>query len=157
MSISPAERELLCQRCTQEYVVWFCPNEIWNQVQREGEHFFCPTCFTVLAEQRGIKPTGWLVRPETEADGDVSRITRENARLTTLCDGLRKALRGVRAICYDRYEIRWNALAEFRLYERGDNGVYGILGKYDSLDDAFEAYLAANNDIDGGSDGKKMD
>jgi hypothetical protein len=55
-------RELLCQRCGSEYPVWYAPDELWNRVQREGEHFLCLTCFAVLAEERGIKPIAWVLR-----------------------------------------------------------------------------------------------
>jgi hypothetical protein len=68
----PAVRELLCQYCNQEYPVWFAPNDLWNAVQQKGEHFLCLTCFANLAEQRGIKTTGWKLITETEADGDLS-------------------------------------------------------------------------------------
>lgn len=57
----PAERELLCQRCGLEYEVWYAPNGVWNRVQREGEHFLCPTCFTVLAQMRGEAPIAWML------------------------------------------------------------------------------------------------
>ena len=65
-TISEAVRELLCQRCNQEYPVWFAPNDLWNQVQRAGEHFFCLTCFAVLAEERGVKTTAWKVTLESD-------------------------------------------------------------------------------------------
>lgn len=45
-------RELLCQQCGRDYPVWFAPNELWNAAIRVGEHFLCPTCFALLAEQR---------------------------------------------------------------------------------------------------------
>lgn len=55
---APAEiRELLCMICGKEHPVWYAPNDLWNRViRRDGsdEHpFLCPTCFTVLAEERG--------------------------------------------------------------------------------------------------------
>lgn len=59
--IKPAIRELLCQRCDEEYPVWFCRSEIWNKVHREDEHFLCLTCFAILAEERGLVPTAWFV------------------------------------------------------------------------------------------------
>jgi hypothetical protein len=63
--IKPADvRELLCQRCNQEYPVWYAPNELWNAVQREGEHFFCLTCFAVVAEERGVVTVSWILRPQ---------------------------------------------------------------------------------------------
>ncbi len=63
--------ELLCQRCHQNYVVWFTSNDVWNDVMRGGDRgnpdefaYLCPTCFTFLAEIQGIRPTAWEVRPE---------------------------------------------------------------------------------------------
>jgi hypothetical protein len=55
--------ELVCERCGRQHPVWFAPNEIWNRVIR-SEHFLCPTCFVVLADERepAIAPTGWEVR-----------------------------------------------------------------------------------------------
>lgn len=86
--ILPAERELLCQRCNREYPVWLTSNELWNQVQREGEHFFCPTCFAVLAEERDVIPTAWIVRPENEEDKalqhELATLRTENKRLNDL-------------------------------------------------------------------------
>lgn len=62
-------RELLCQRCGHDYEVWSAPNDLWNAVVRDGltrggedvevargEHFLCPTCFTVLAHEREAVP-----------------------------------------------------------------------------------------------------
>lgn len=59
MSIHPAERELLCQRCQNDYEVWYVHNDFWNLVAQKGEGFFCPTCFTVLAKERGHKFGIW--------------------------------------------------------------------------------------------------
>jgi hypothetical protein len=53
-SYQAAERELLCQWCDNDYPVWVAPDELWNQVADENEHFLCPTCFAMLAEQRGV-------------------------------------------------------------------------------------------------------
>jgi hypothetical protein len=78
-------RELLCQRCNQEYPVWYAPNELWNLVQQEDEHFFCPTCFAILAEERGIRTTAWKLMLETEQDlavqGEISTLKAECAAL----------------------------------------------------------------------------
>ena len=63
--IKPLVRELLCQRCEQEYPVWFAPDELWNNVCRNYSgneiHFLCLTCFAVLAEKCGIVPAAWVV------------------------------------------------------------------------------------------------
>jgi hypothetical protein len=61
--------ELLCQNCDRGYPVWFAPDELWNKVAREDEHFLCPTCFAVLAEARGFVPLAWvLTQKETAAE-----------------------------------------------------------------------------------------
>jgi hypothetical protein len=62
-------RELLCERCDREHPVWFAPNAVWNAVVRpnpdQGDEFafLCPLCFIVLAEERGMVPSGWMVAP----------------------------------------------------------------------------------------------
>lgn len=67
-------RELLCQRCDREYPVWSAPNDLWNRVVRDHggdgygarplrDRFLCPSCFGMLAEERGIKVTPWLLVP----------------------------------------------------------------------------------------------
>lgn len=69
--MEPEVRELLCQRCDREYVVWYVPSYLWNEVVRahggdvDGvDHFLCPTCFTVLAQERGVTPTyAWKLSP----------------------------------------------------------------------------------------------
>lgn len=47
-------RELLCEDCNREYVVWYAPNEVWNKVMRPqgstpNEPFLCPSCFAFRA------------------------------------------------------------------------------------------------------------
>lgn len=52
-----------CRRCGGPNRVWYAPSPLWNAVMRLGgsingaEDFsgiICPTCFVVLAEERGI-------------------------------------------------------------------------------------------------------
>jgi len=77
-------RELLCQRCNREYVVWYAPNELWNAVIRnnptgdEGsqESFLCACCFMELAAERGYDPV-WVVT-------DAFKYEDEMAELRTL-------------------------------------------------------------------------
>lgn len=55
-----------CRRCGGPNVSWSAPSPLWNAVMRGGsidgpwEHdeLVCPTCFAVLAEERGVA-TGW--------------------------------------------------------------------------------------------------
>lgn len=65
-------RELRCDRCLRDYATWVAPNALWNEVVRVPsteaevpEPFLCPTCFALAAETKGIKPTAWVLVPET--------------------------------------------------------------------------------------------
>lgn len=61
-------RECWCERCDRAYPVWVTTNPLWNRVIREAgndEPFLCPTCFALLAEERGVVPTAWVLLPET--------------------------------------------------------------------------------------------
>ena len=66
--IGPPVRELLCQRCGHEHLVWHAPNDIWNAVMRPTRtamdlvEFICPTCFMDLAEAK-IGPKIWCLMP----------------------------------------------------------------------------------------------
>jgi len=53
--------ESTCQRCGGPNRVWYAPSPLWNEVMRGGSingdeeyGIVCPTCFMVLAEERGI-------------------------------------------------------------------------------------------------------
>lgn len=58
--------ETVCRRCGGPNVVWHAPSPLWNAVMRGGSidgpqefgELICPTCFAVLAEERGIA-TDW--------------------------------------------------------------------------------------------------
>ena len=65
-------RELHCEDCQRDYVVWFAPNELWNRVVRSKylatpEPFLCPTCFTVRCDATGVEYTAFELRVETPA------------------------------------------------------------------------------------------
>lgn len=78
--------ESVCHRCGGPNVVWWAPSPLWNEVMRGGDiggadefdGIVCPTCFALLAEERGVAQ-GWkltaeniLVSPKTRlADGRV--------------------------------------------------------------------------------------
>lgn len=59
---SATHPELLCHRCGGPNCVWVAPSPLWNAVMRGGsingtdefDGIVCPTCFMVLAEERGI-------------------------------------------------------------------------------------------------------
>lgn len=74
-------RELYCGNCACEYPVWCAPNALWNAVVRAPsdaagieEPFLCLTCFAVRAEEQGVRPTAWVVRPERAEDMPGQRI-----------------------------------------------------------------------------------
>lgn len=56
--------EAKCQKCGNDNVVWFAPNELWNKVVDDKTAILCPVCFVKMAEAKGIKPTGWLLQEE---------------------------------------------------------------------------------------------
>ena len=51
-----------CNRCGGPNVSWSAPSPLWNAVMREGSidgpweygEIICPTCFFVLAQERGV-------------------------------------------------------------------------------------------------------
>lgn len=61
MNFDEQYKELICQKCGQDYPVWFCSNELWNQIVENNEHFLCLTCFASTAEARGLKPKAWFL------------------------------------------------------------------------------------------------
>lgn len=70
--ISPDAPEGICRDCGGHNPVWFAPSPVWNLVMggkdAKGDPggVICPVCFTKRAENNGVKPTGWELRPETE-------------------------------------------------------------------------------------------
>jgi hypothetical protein len=65
------QHEMICDCCQRLHgVVWFAPSDVWNLTMRDGDRgnpdrysFCCPICFMRLAEEAGVKTTGWLVTP----------------------------------------------------------------------------------------------
>lgn len=63
---SEVHPETVCRRCGGPNVSWFAPSPLWNAVMRDGsingpqefDELICPTCFAVLAEERGVA-NGW--------------------------------------------------------------------------------------------------
>lgn len=46
--------ELVCDRCGDDYPVWWVRNDIWNSVMgNEGGGFLCVTCFVLAAVAKG--------------------------------------------------------------------------------------------------------
>jgi hypothetical protein len=60
--------EEYCHRCNGPNVSWSAPSPLWNAVMRGGsingpqefDEIICPTCFFVLADDRGVA-TGFRV------------------------------------------------------------------------------------------------
>lgn len=54
--------EDICQRCKGANIIWSAPSPLWNEVMRSGDingdwefgELICPTCFGVLAKERGV-------------------------------------------------------------------------------------------------------
>jgi hypothetical protein len=60
-------RELLCMVCNREHPVWAADNDLWNSVLRRPDGsdeypFLCPTCFMVLAADRGAETSFRVTR-----------------------------------------------------------------------------------------------
>jgi hypothetical protein len=56
--VNLASTELLCQRCGNEYPIWYCDHFLWNPVADHlmnetgvSVHFLCLNCFATCCEQ----------------------------------------------------------------------------------------------------------
>lgn len=64
--------EAYCHRCKGPNVVWAAASPLWNEVMRGGDingdwefdEIICPTCFCVLAKERGVADFFRLFSPE---------------------------------------------------------------------------------------------
>lgn len=64
--------ETTCRRCGGPNVSWSAPSPLWNAVMRGGsingpweyDELVCPTCFAVLAEERGVA-CAWTLNAST--------------------------------------------------------------------------------------------
>lgn len=82
-------RECLCEGCHREYPVWVTTNALWNEFVRafdQPEPFLCPTCFAERAEERGAKPTAWVLVPETPEMLDMLTGRRSEAARPTIAE-----------------------------------------------------------------------
>lgn len=54
-----------CHRCgIRQPLVWWCDsNELWEEVTGKKNSIYCPKCFDILAEQKGIT-LQWHVQEE---------------------------------------------------------------------------------------------
>ncbi len=60
--MKPAQRELLCQRCDQEYPVWYGDHFLWNPLADQltdetgiAVHFLCLNCFATCCNRAVLK------------------------------------------------------------------------------------------------------
>jgi hypothetical protein len=58
-------KELKCQACGGNNVVWFAQNKLWNTVMGSPNGIVCPSCFIIEAEKRGVVDDVWQVIPQT--------------------------------------------------------------------------------------------
>ncbi len=71
MALSAGMGEKVCRRCGGPNRSWYAPSPLWNAVLRGGSidgppefsDLVCPTCFMVLAEERGIAHS-WRLHAE---------------------------------------------------------------------------------------------
>ena len=58
--------EETCENCGGPNITWFAPSELWNAVARveDYEPMLCPICFAKMAEEKGYKPTAWVLSME---------------------------------------------------------------------------------------------
>lgn len=100
---SESPRECLCMVCSQEYPVWYAPNDLWNVVMRtpdgreasEKVPFICPLCFTKEAERQGVHPTVWKLTAEQKGEntqGDTPPIQPDTS---TEADHLKAFMEGL--------------------------------------------------------------
>lgn len=68
---STLEGDRPCADCgTSDNLVWFTDDVLWNTVIRSDlsrwgvDPVLCVTCFVRLAEEAGLRPTGWRVLPQ---------------------------------------------------------------------------------------------
>jgi hypothetical protein len=56
-AITPDHREYICHKCGGDNVLWFGPDEAWNDITKragyERDIVLCPRCFAFLAEEHG--------------------------------------------------------------------------------------------------------
>ena len=74
--------EAVCHDCGGANVVWFAPNNLWNQVVRKSnkaDPILCPRCFILRATAAGICDA-WTVLPETE----LTELRRDKERVDWL-------------------------------------------------------------------------
>lgn len=88
---TPDHPEALCRRCGGPNVVWVAPSPLWNAVMRGGSingdddpaGIVCPTCFAVLAQERGVAELWRLsaerVKVELETVTPSGRVWDEQA------------------------------------------------------------------------------
>jgi hypothetical protein len=87
-----------CMDCGKPNLVWFAPNNIWNQVFPDRVGLVCPNCFIERAERSGLKHA-WLLTPETGVEEahaqEISEMASSLAQLREWARELEDFLRKV--------------------------------------------------------------
>lgn len=69
--MNDTRRELLCEKCSNDYPVWAGPNDLWNLLAKEYQ-FLCPTCFALILEkQHNVKTVCWKIMPQEHESPDL--------------------------------------------------------------------------------------
>ena len=90
--------ETWCHRCGGPNRAWYAPSPLWNAVMRGGsidgpsefDDLICPTCFMVLAEERGVAETWRLDARAVHVDLELT--TPSGRTWDAECDLWRAAL-----------------------------------------------------------------
>lgn len=87
-----------CQRCGNDNVVWFAPNELWNKFSTES--ILCPVCFVKSCEKSGFvkvwklapeaEPTPQVLKPKTRGEFylAIEKVVEETALYSTQAAGI---------------------------------------------------------------------
>ena len=63
--------EYSCEKCSRKNMSWFIDSKLWNKYHKTFD-ILCPICFTEIAEENGIRITGWELKPENLNENDKS-------------------------------------------------------------------------------------
>lgn len=118
-------RELLCMKCGREYPTWWAESPLWNATMRrrtDGSDeypFVCPTCFVVLADERGVASMFELrsvdLPAPAEEPGDDEReraleavIERDRTEVARGVHGIKAALHNYAWLTEGRGSYEWD-------------------------------------------------
>jgi hypothetical protein len=86
--------ELICDRCKQNYPVWFTENDLWNKIAGRF-NMLCPTCFCFLALVVDYKTTGWFLTVEERASKSSELAATDNQQLKQAIALIRECSNGL--------------------------------------------------------------